>query len=1055
MDIFCRNIPQAVSDKHMAKEFRPILERYGLNTFKCRKNGPKTAIITVIDKDKALTLLAIHGQQPGQKRRPPQPIKLFGQPIYLEPSRHAPENLLLRSLEQSEENRQTSLASKSIYGPEPPLTKDNRSLLVLGMSCGVWAYVRDVPVFYECYSWGFSGVLVFRQRSIKVDLNEKYSHDVFTIDFAYSNLYSIFTGHGKSSFTITTRAPPKLYHSSEEEQQKAREAKIKPRNVPSRSRVGHFPLDQEASAGCCYTYRFVLQNAKDMTLAKSLGRKFHAPEMYQWRDSVGHLAHSFQSHIKYFIERLRVETIPYRVKFQLQALIWNGYMSPLQAIGFLAHVKRILNTADEEIVARALGRLKNALVFPSPDVQGWEVQIQNVVGALSGIIKELNKEKNSGIAPQRIHPNMVNIHHVTVTPCAMFLAGPKQEAKNRVLRKYEGFTDYFLRVNFTDEDGGPVRFDFKANTDKIFHDRFKNILKQGIDIGGRHFNYLGFSHSSLRSQTCWFVAPFRASDGRTWSAETIINNLGIFTQIKSPSKMAARIGQTFSDTVASIEIPPESVVRMNDVERNGRCFSDGVGTISLSIARKIWRQYGSKAPKRPTVFQIRYAGAKGMVSLDSRLAGDQLCLRKSMIKFEATGSAIEICGSGIRALPFYLNQQLIKILEDLGVSPSAFMRLQRQEIDRLRSTPGSVAKAADFLEGTHIPRSINFPWLLRTLEKELQLSFRDDPFLRALVNLAILIRLRDLKYRARIPVSQAVTLYGVMDETGYLKENEVYCAMTGEDGRTQVLVRNEVVITRSPALHPGDIQIVNAVNVDIPNHPLTWHVQAPLCRSKRICLDIDPFEHAVAPCSLETDGRLDVALPPKDLRPAALPKKMSLIKLPSLCRLDSHEQRQDQYESHTPAADCLSLDPHRGRRSPAPSPEAGSTMPYLPALTSEGTLDSSNGTSGSQKGVFSPSSVSSKSTAPTSICSNDCSPKMYQKTSFMQETTTQKRKRSDDVHDVSPEWAPLQLKGITPEELRWTLATGKRVKADAPEHPKYSILRLPRQQPKSRFEKEP
>lgn len=821
MDIFCRNIPQPVSDKHLAKEIRPILERYGLFTFKCRKNGPKTAIITVLNKEAAQKLLSIHGQQPGQKRRPPQPIKLFGQPIYLEPSRHAPENLLLRSLEQNEENRQTSLASKSVYGPEVPLTKDNRSISVLGMSCGVWAYERDVPIFFECYSWGYKGVLVFRQKSIKVEMKEKYSDDDFTIDFAYGNLVSIFTDRARPSLTITTQFPPKLYHSSEEDQQKARLAKMERRNISSRNRVGHFPRDQEASAGCCYTYRFVLQDGKDLTLAKSLGRKFHAPEMYQWKDSVGRLPHSFQSYIRSFIERLRVDKVPYCVKFQLQALIWNGNMSPLQAIGFLAHIREVLKTTDQDTVARALTKLQGALIFPSPDIQAWEVEIKTVIEKLNVIIKTLHKEKNSGVASERIHPNMVKIHHVAVTPCAIFLSGPKHEAKNRVLRKYEAYTDYFLRVTFTDEDGGPVRFDFKANTDKIFHERFKSILREGIDIGGRHFAYLGFSHSSLRSQTCWFVAPFMTPDGKIWNANSIIKDLGIFTSIKSPSKMAARIGQTFSDTVASIEVPREIVIRMNDVERNDRCFSDGVGAISLSVARQIWRQYGSKAPKRPTVFQIRYAGAKGMVSLDSRLQGDHLCLRKSMIKFEATGSAIEICGSGIRALPFFLNQQLIKILEDLGVPPTSFMRLQRQEIDRLRSTPDSVSKAADFLDGTHIPKAIHFPWLLRTLEKELKLSFRDDPFLRALVNLAILIRLRDLKYRARIPVPQAVTLYGVMDETGYLKENEIYCAMTNEDGKTQVLVRNNVVITRSPALHPGDIQLVNAVNINEPNHPLT------------------------------------------------------------------------------------------------------------------------------------------------------------------------------------------------------------------------------------------
>ncbi|KAI5307225.1 hypothetical protein KEM55_008370, partial [Ascosphaera atra] len=217
---------------------------------------------------------------------------------------------------------------------------------------------------------------------------------------------------------------------------------------------------------------------------------------------------------------------------------------------------------------------------------------------------------------------------------------------------------------------------------------------------------------------------------------------------------------------------------------------------------------------------IRYSGAKGMVSVDSRIQGDGLFLRNSMIKFQGTSSALEICGSGSRALPFYLNQQLVKILEDLGVPPSSFLALQRAEVKRLRETPGSAAQAAEFLEGTQIPRSLNFPWLIRILQSPVfNISFNEDIFLRSLVKLAILIRLRDIKYKARIPVPKAVTLYGVMDETGILREGEIFCPMATEDGRRQVLVRNSVVITRSPALHPGDIQIVNAV--DVPSgHPL-------------------------------------------------------------------------------------------------------------------------------------------------------------------------------------------------------------------------------------------
>ena len=50
-----------------------------------------------------------------------------------------------------------------------------------------------------------------------------------------------------------------------------------------------------------------------------------------------------------------------------------------------------------------------------------------------------------------------------------------------------------------------------------------------------------------------------------------------------------------------------------------------------------------------------------------------------------------------------------------------------------------------------------------------------------------------------------------MDETGILKENEVYCSVYTDHGL--LLLTGSVVITRSPALHPGDVQCVTAVDV--------------------------------------------------------------------------------------------------------------------------------------------------------------------------------------------------------------------------------------------------
>jgi len=97
------------------------------------------------------------------------------------------------------------------------------------------------------------------------------------------------------------------------------------------------------------------------------------------------------------------------------------------------------------------------------------------------------------------------------------------------------------------------------------------------------------------------------------------------------------------------------------------------------------------------------------------------------------------------------------------------------------------------------------------------ISFQVDRFLTDIVEVAAMSSLRDLKYRARIPIEQGYLLYGIMDETNFLKEGEVYIVAEDEkdNGHRErsILVGDRIVVTRAPALHPGDVQLVKAVDV--------------------------------------------------------------------------------------------------------------------------------------------------------------------------------------------------------------------------------------------------
>src|SRR6266536_3019081 len=183
-------------------------------------------------------------------------------------------------------------------------------------------------------------------------------------------------------------------------------------------------------------------------------------------------------------------------------------------------------------------------------------------------------------------------------------------------------------------------------------------------------------------------------------------------------------------------------------------------------------------------------GAKGMLSLDTRLQGTSVFLRPSMTTFTgSTSNDLEICTAGHKPISLNLNEQVIKIFEDLGVPPRFFLDLQAKEINRLRLITSSTVNAAHFLRTHSIGDKTHLPWFLDKLFR-MNLAFQDDNFLTDVVEAAVLIQLRTLKYKARIPVEDGFTLLGVMDETGILEEGQIFC-IADVDGKSKVFTARD------------------------------------------------------------------------------------------------------------------------------------------------------------------------------------------------------------------------------------------------------------------------
>ena len=189
------------------------------------------------------------------------------------------------------------------------------------------------------------------------------------------------------------------------------------------------------------------------------------------------------------------------------------------------------------------------------------------------------------------------------------------------------FSDFRLMWPSSDPEIPPRNATAKESGDYI-----ARLLTTGLILNGDQYHFFGHSNSQLKSRSCFL---YKASKHEI---TTKIDNLGDLSKIKSVGKKAKRIGLLFSSAEMALELPPERTEDIDDVTRGDYIFTDGCGLISVHLAKQL-------ATKRdivyrgqrylPSVFQIRYRGYKGILTLDRSLTGKTLVqFRQSMRKFK-------------------------------------------------------------------------------------------------------------------------------------------------------------------------------------------------------------------------------------------------------------------------------------------------------------------------------------------------------------------------------------------------------------------------------------
>ncbi|KAK3043716.1 hypothetical protein RJ639_001912 [Escallonia herrerae] len=421
----------------------------------------------------------------------------------------------------------------------------------------------------------------------------------------------------------------------------------------------------------------------------------------------------------------------------------------------------------------------------------------------------------------------IEVRRLVIPPARAYCLPPEIEISNRVLWNYRKLSDRFIRVTFMDEGmqvlnkavlkyyvAPIVRVATSNSTEQntAMFRRVKTILSQGFYLCANQF----------RDRSAWVFA-----EGPNTSVRDIITRMGRFTN-KNVAKCAARMGQCFSSTYPTVRVPQNEVdLELPDIKRNGYVFSDGIGKISSDLAREVAERL-QLSVNPPSAYQIRYAGCKGVVGCwPAENDKIRLSLRRSMDKFISNHNILEIC-SWTRLLPGFLNRQIVTLLSTLGVQDEIFWEMQDTMVSKLNQMLVDNDVAFDVVTASFAEQGNTAAIMLSA-----GLKPQTEPHLRGMLTSIRAAQLGDLREKARIFVPSGRWLMGCLDELGVLEQGQCFIQVSNPSlekcfskhgsrftdvGNSRVVVKGLVAMAKNPCLHPGDVRILEAIDVPGLHH---------------------------------------------------------------------------------------------------------------------------------------------------------------------------------------------------------------------------------------------
>lgn len=481
MEVFVHNLPVHLSKNALRDQLASFTRPLGITDYDCEKPRKKRyGHILFLRRSDGEAFLNQHGEvHYAGHPRPLSRLNILGSHVLCKRSTREPDEFALRSLRYEIHDRDK---------PTRIVEEESGSIAfsLMRSSCGYTTFDHDDFVYSPEVNLPEHGSLFFKKRNIVVVFG-----DTQRMRIPLNTVFEVvwFT---QGSLLITLMTVPLFFREGES----------------SRIRLSSLGGSHSEIVGQCLVYEFTVDPSFMQKKMNQLQEYDLTVIRYEYRTM--RLFESWQSQLitlkAELADHTRKKTLPFWVLFQMQALVYNGYLPPFTVSALtrkLTSVFKSRKTAGrKQISVNVLKRLFNLINWPSPFGNPNEYSVQGLMELVTGTDKDY---QDGVIQPESLFSlggQFAYIHRLTVTPSRLTLHGPEVEPMNRILRRFPNHHEYFVRVQFCDENGQDVHFNPRVNNSQVF-ERFKYALEYGMQIAGRTYTFLGFSHSSLRTHSAW------------------------------------------------------------------------------------------------------------------------------------------------------------------------------------------------------------------------------------------------------------------------------------------------------------------------------------------------------------------------------------------------------------------------------------------------------------------------------------------------------------------------------------------------------------------------